>query len=160
MSNKTDFKVFPTKIKERKSGVIEREERFEYQYPIIMKYLKNKISGLNIGDFFKRIEGKNFAIYAITEFTELVCDDLKLYDDSIRLVYICDRNYQKFCKGYKDYQVVGIDNLVNDYNAGKIDKVLICNIFHANEIFDDLQSRGIALKDLVSVNSAIFNMKG
>lgn len=160
MSNKTDFNVFPTKIMERKNGVIAREERFEYQYPIILKYLKNKISGLNIGDFFDKIEGKNFAIYAITEFTDLVCDDLKSYDDSIKLVYICDRNYQKFCKGYKGYQVVGIDKMVKDYNARKIDKVLICNIFHANEIFEDLQNRGIALRDLVSINSAIFNMRG
>lgn len=138
-------------------GYIGKEERYQYQYPIIMRYLNNKINGWNVGDFLYEIGGRTVALYAITEFTELVINDLKRCDKPIEVVSICDKNSKKYEDGFHEYEVTDMDNLLALYQSKRVDKILICSIFHVNEIYADLMERGIGLNDLISVNSAIFN---
>lgn len=154
----TSLDIFP-KVREIKCSpdYIGKEERYQFQYPIIMRYLKNKISGWNIGDFLYEIGIQKVALYAITEFTELVINDLERCSKPIEVMLICDKNSKKYEEGYLEYEVTGIDNLLAYYKSKKIDKVLICSIFHVNEIFSDLMERGIRLDDMLSVNSAIVN---
>lgn len=149
--------IFPT-VQEviNKPNYVDVNERYQYQYPIIMRYLKNKIRGWGIGDFFEKNRVKKIVLYAVTEFTELVCDDLKNGDAFAELTYICDKNYMKFSEGYKGHQVVGIEKLLEDYEADEIEQIVVCSIFHANEIFEELLQRGIRLDDLVSINNIIF----
>ena len=140
-----------------KPDYIMLNERYQYQYPIIMQYLKNKIQGWGIDRFFIETGVKRVAFYAITEFTELACDDLQNKPSFIELAYICDKNYQKFAMGYKGYQVVGIEKLVKDYHAGIIDQIVVCSIFHINEIFEELLKRGVRLDNLISIINIIFS---
>ncbi|TCL58122.1 hypothetical protein EDD76_107238 [Kineothrix alysoides] len=154
--------MFP-KIQEpifKDNNYIDIAERYQYQYPIIMKYLKNKIDGWNIGDFLYEQGAQKIALYAITEFTELVAEDLEKCDKSIKIVAICDKNNQNHRNGFHQNEVIGIDKLVEEYESKKIDKILICSIFHANEIFYDLMERKIKLEDMITVSTAIFNGGG
>lgn len=151
--------VFPT-VQEpvfRDADYINTAERYQYQYPIIMRYLKNKINEWNIGDFLYEQGAQKIVLYAITEFTELVVEDLKRCKKPIKIAAICDKNKQKYIEGFQQYEVIGIDELMDGYESKKFDKILICSIFHVNEIFDDLMERKIELEDMISVNAAIFN---
>lgn len=150
--------IFP-KVKEvvENPTIVDKYERAQYQYSIVMRYLRNKIAGWKITDFLRGIETTNLAIYAITEFTDLICEDMQNEPNSECVKYICDKNADKYGNGYGKYAVVNIDRLIADYKQKKIDKVLICSIFHVNEIFEELINRGIALEDLISVTNAIFS---
>jgi hypothetical protein len=136
---------------------IDTVERYQYQYPIIMRYLKNKINDWNVGDFLYEQGAHKLVLYAITEFTELVIEDLKRCEKPIKIASICDKNNQKYIDGFQKYKVIGIDELVAGYESKKFDKILICSIFHANEIFTGLMERKIKLEDMISVSTAIFN---
>ena len=154
----TDNNIFPSRILEKAPGLIEREERYWYQYSIVLKYLKNKIANRNIFSFFEMIGVRKVALYAITEFTEMICDDLKNAREDVEVTYLCDRNAAKFKNGYKGIPVVEVEALVKDYRDGKVEKVMVCSVFHVNEIMDDLISKGVRAEDLVSVISVIFSL--
>jgi hypothetical protein len=154
--------MFPT-VQEpikRNDKYIDTVERYEYQYPIIMRYLKNKINDWNIGDFLYEQGAQKIVLYAITEFTELVIEDLNRCEKPIKIEAICDKNKQKYIDGFQQYEVIGIDELVERYESKKFDKILICSIFHSNEIFADLMKLKINLEDMIAVNAAIFNGRG
>lgn len=42
--------------------------------------------------------------------------------------------------------------MLQDYNAGQIDIIVIYNLLKMNEIFRELMERGIALGDIISIN--------
>lgn len=157
-----ELRMFP-EIREVTGSPADRNERYAYQCPIVMKYLKNKLNGWNIGVFLQEIRVKKVALYAVTEFTEYVVRDLesfknlKIKEATIDIVCICDRNYSKYKMGFHGCDVIGVDELTDAYKANKIDKILICSVFHVNEIFQDLMHRGVPLEDLISVTSAIFS---
>lgn len=157
-----NMNMFPTVQNPRiaDDNYIDTAERYEYQYPIIKRFLENKINEWNIGDFLYEQGAQNIVLYAITEFTEFVVDDLKRCERPIRISAICDKNNQKYMYGFQQHEVIGIDKLVAGYHAKKFDKILICSIFHVNKIFSDLMGRNIKQKDMISVSAAIFNGRG
>lgn len=151
--------MFPT-IQEpifSKDKYINTAERYQYQYPIIMRYLKNKINNWNIGDFLHEQGAYKVVLYAITEFTELVIDDLNRCENPMQIASICDKNNKKYIDGFHQFKVIGINELVAGYKTNEFDKILVCSIFHANEIYTDLMEREIKLEDIISINTAIFN---
>lgn len=139
-----------------KSDYINQEEKKLYQYPIIKRYLEKKINGWSISDFFARNGIEKIVLYAISEFTELVCNDIYSNKNFQDIIYICDKNYTKYLKGYKGFSVVGVDKLIEDYQDNRIDKIIICSIYSSNEIFDNLLEKGVELNDLITLNYIIF----
>lgn len=139
-------------------GIYAGAERDARIYPVIYRYLKNKIAGWNIGDFFNTLKKKNIAIYAVTEFADLMIDDLKAYDKDISVKNICDKNHINFPNSYKGINVVSIDVLVEQYIKKAIDIVVICSLFHENEIFDELVENNIEMRDIVSIVDIIFSI--
>lgn len=136
---------------------IDTDERHQYYYPIIMRYLKNKILGWNVGDFLYEQGVHNFALYAITEITRVVIMDLEKCNKPVKLNVICDKNYKKYSEGFFQHEVISITDLIDLYKMKKIDKIIICSIFYMNEIFGELMNGGVELEDVISINSAIFN---
>jgi len=151
-------KILPmVEIPKRDDNYVSKEERYQFQYPIIMKYLKKKVSGWNVADCLANMGGKKIAIYAITEFAELVCEDLKQNDKQVEIVCICDRNYTKFEGGYCGKEVIGPQEMIERYHKKEMDKILVCSIFHVNEIINELLGRGVELDDVISITTAIYN---
>ena len=148
--------VFPEEIMVPSSRTITREERFLYQYPVMVKYLKNKIEGKGFADFFKE-KKEGIALYAVSDFADLICDDVLQCGNEQLICYICDKNADGYKKGRKGYDVVSPDVLVRDYREGKVTKIVICSLIHENAIFKDLISRGIREEDLISVASVIYD---
>ena len=106
--------------------------------------------------FLNAIGLQKIALYAITEFTDLVYNDLFNSSSEIQIVYICDKNYRKFPNGFHLEKVIGIEELLKQYKDGKIDGVLNCSIFHENEVFRELISQGIQPKHIVSIVDCIY----
>lgn len=159
MSNIIDESLLFPKIQETGNDkkFVTKEERYQYQCPIILRYLRNKIAGWSIGDFFSELETKKYVIYAITEFADLVCDDLAESEIEVKPLYICDKNYMKYPGGHKGYKVNGIPKLVDDYKKGEVEKILLCNILRQQEIVNELLDNEIKMNDIISITSAVFS---
>lgn len=137
----------------------DRNERYCYQAPIVMRYLENKLRDWNISDFFDEVGAKRVALYAITEFTEYVLLDLAQTKDMEKVVCIGDKAYEKYRAGFKAVSVVSPEKVTSCYMQGEVDKIIICSVSHANAIFDDFIKQGVAPGDIITVTSAIFSYK-
>lgn len=132
-------------------------ERYCHQYPIIMKYLKKKINNRRLDDFFKSINANKVVLYAVTEFTDLVIEEL--LNENEQMIYaICDRAADKFSGYYKNCRVINIDDMITDYKNNCFDKIVVCSIFHEKEIIDEFCDKEIPLDDVVTVIQAIYWM--
>lgn len=147
--------INPTRTKR---GIMRDIERNGYLYPVVLRFLKNKIQGWSTADFFACIEKKDIAAYAITELTELLTDDIRNGGSEINIRYICDRRYSKYPGGYKGIEVIGMDKLIREYKAGVFNRIVICSVIHVNEIFGDLMEAGVAQGDIVSITDIIFSI--
>lgn len=150
--------MFP-KVKKviTKYNSADRDERYRYQCPIVMRYLENKLQGWNIGIFFEQIKARKIALYAVTEFTEYVLRDLQVSASKVDVICIGDRNYSRFPQGVYGKKVVSVEEIFERYRLGGIDKIVICSLFHENIILEDFMKRGVRQEDLIPVTSAIFS---
>lgn len=150
--------IFPLVDRDKiKPGIMEGNERHISLYPIVLKYLKNSLSGWNIGQFFEKIGKTKVALYALTEFSELVMMDVTNSKNDEVIVNICDKQYEKFPGEYYGKKVIGLSELILKYQKKEIDEIVICSIFHTNAIFDELIREGIDIKDIVSIGSILFS---
>ncbi len=146
--------IIPTDIQE---GYVGTEERYVYQYPIIMKYLKNKIANKKITDYLRGIDVDRVVLYAITEFTDLLIDDM--VDESPQMIWsLCDKKADKNGSLYKGFNMLNIDSMVSDYREKMFDKIIVCSIFHSNTIITDLVKRGVSMDDILTVTQVIYWM--
>lgn len=134
---------------------IQKDERYWYEFPVMMKYLKRKVKGWGIASFFEQMGVNKIALYAITDFTEITADDLK--KDGMEVVCICDKNKSKIFSDYCGYPLIGVDELVKKYHSAEIEKILVCSLMHEKYIFRDLMKQGVALEDIISISSAVFS---
>jgi len=140
----------------RKPGIVEQDERYRYQYPIILKYLQSKICGKSIVDGFNIAKPGATALYSITDLTGLICDDLiSLHSENI-INYVCDKNAKAHKRGYKGYTVINPEELVSKYNDGEIEYVVVCNVFREHEIINELVSLGMPLNRIIHLIDIIF----
>lgn len=148
--------VFPKDILLPSNRTITREERQLYQYPVMVQYLKKMIKGIRFADFFGE-KKDGVALYAISDFTDLICDDVLCSGNEKLICYICDKDADGYKKGRKGYSVVSPDVLVQDYREGKVTQIVICSLIHENAIFKELINRGIREEDLISIASVIYD---
>lgn len=149
--------IFPS-IKKCKypTNIISYEEKCIFHEKILSKYLKRLVNGWSINTFFLNEKIEKYILYSITDFTEIVCDDLK----HIELFVpgkICDRRASEYPEGYRGWEVVDIKKMIDLYQAGKVDKIIILSVLHENEIIDDLLCRGIDLNDLISLVNILWS---
>ncbi|HCT89978.1 MAG TPA: hypothetical protein DF613_01145 [Lachnospiraceae bacterium] len=122
---------------------------------ILLRYLNRAINGWSVADFLGVEKINEYALYAITDFTEIVCDDLE-HAGYFVPKGICDKRASEYPDGYKGRKVMDIDELTDLYFMGKIRKIIILSVLHENEIIDSLLCRGIALNDLISIVSILY----
>ncbi len=135
---------------------LDKETRSQYLYPIIMKYLQNIINGYDVSDFFETKGYRRVALYAVTDLTRILVQDINRYSSAVTVKCICDRNANAFENKVLDYNVIGLEQLLEQYQSGDIDCVVIGNVFAENAIFKSLLSKGIPQERILSINSVIF----
>lgn len=136
---------------------IGNEERLIYQYFLIKKYLENKLEGKQTSEFFLKNGIHSISLYAMTEFTSFLLKDIEKENSDMEVSYIIDRNAEKINRaGYLNREVIGIQDLCKKYESGYVKTIVICSIFHEQEVFRELILNGIQQEDLVSVIDVIF----
>lgn len=147
-------KYFPEVLR-TDSSFIGTKERYIYQYPLVMKYLKKKISGWNFWNFFDEFGEMTICVYANTEFTEMIMDDYRLYSGKTIVKYMSDRNYELYSDKYSDLKTLSPQEMIDLYKAGGIDYIIICSIFRLNDIYLELIDSGIKQDSLLCLSSII-----
>jgi len=133
------------------------QEQYYYQYPTVLRYLKNKVKGYKTEDFFEKSGYKKIAVYAGYDLSLLFCDDLR-NSKKVKIVCICDKNTVAFEGGYKGIKIVGIDELIGLYEKREIDCVVIGYLPYENVITRELLAKGIANKDILSLNHVVYGI--
>lgn len=133
------------------------KERMAFLYPSILKYLENKVNGLEVVDFLEQNNFKRIVIYAVTDLSKLLVRDIKTRESNVELLAICDRDYRRFENGVQGFPVIGIEELMSMYNKGQVDAIIVGNLIAENSIIKDLLNRGCSIDRVLSANSIIFS---
>lgn len=137
-------------------GRASQEKKCIFHERILYHYLKRKINGWNVADFLKEEKIEKYALYAVTEFTELFIRDL-VKNDGRKPEIICDKNAESFCLDVNGYMVISPEKLVCLYKNRKIEKIIIMSVLHENEIIDEMLKKGILLNDIISFVSILYS---
>ena len=138
----------------RKTDMI--TNKYIYCYPILLKCFKNIIQNKSILDPIIGIKVHNIGLYAINEFMDYVLEDenIKKFFE----VRLYDRDAHRYSFEHAGKKVGDIQKLLNDYKAIQIDKIIICNLTHGNEIARDFINLGIDNKDIVVLDALIYGI--
>ena len=146
----SDEKCFPDTVLIKHSiNFIGQQERYIYQYPLVMEYLKKKIEGRKVKTFLKEIGANKVVLYAMTEFMELMVEELA---NDEKIVYaVSDKIAERLVPQYSEMSIMDMERLLEEYKKHSFDKLVICSVFHRNEIIEELQKRGILLADMITI---------
>lgn len=149
-------KLFPEVDKNSiKSGIA--SQRDVLYYPIILKYLKNVLNGWHIAEFCMKMEKKNIALYAITEFTDLILDDFRNSSSLDYIEGIYDRNSIKYNNKYRGIQLNSVDTMLQNIKENKIDCIIICSFNSENAIFSELiENKNVDRHMIFSITEILF----
>lgn len=145
------------KIVDRQSDI--SKDKMIYEYPIMMKYLRNKVNGWSICDFLADYKYTKIALYAVTELMDLVIDDIACNQKEFIKVTICDTNADRFSGGHKNHSVIDANKLLTQYQEGNFDCVIVCSLIHENDIIKALMHKGISQNTIISMTSIIFSVE-
>ena len=73
-------------------------------------------------------------------------------------IVLCDKFYAKYPHGFEGKQVVSINKMVELYRDEKVDMIIICTVFHANEVISELVDLGIPLDNMITGMNLISNL--
>lgn len=135
---------------------IDEKEVAWYQYPTILKYLRNRLRGYETNYFFRKMGWHKVALYAINELTELLYLDITNSNSDVEITCICDKQYTAFVNGYQGNSVIGVEELSRRYQNGEIDCIVVGSVIHENNIIQELAMKGCDLDRVLSINSVIY----
>lgn len=151
-----EAEIFPkTRRCEYPADAITYEQKCLFHEKLLLKYLKKAVNGWSVQNFLSAEKIDQYVLYAITDFTEIVCEDLG-HKGSGSSGKICDKRASCYPEKYKGWEVITIEEMMGLYGKGQINKVVIMSVLHENEIISDLLYRGIALNDLISIVSILY----
>ena len=137
-------------------GYVEPAEWFSFQYPFVKKYLLRKLDEWTACNFLRALNCKNVVLYAVTDLAEIMGRDIIQSATDVRLLYFACNDAHRHKDGFLGREVHDIFSLKEDYLDGKIDKIVVCSLFHVNEIFRELMNAGIRLNDLISFTTILY----
>lgn len=132
-------------------------ERQRTQYPILYQYLKRQMSDKPVLSTIRRLGLKRVALYALTDITELVLEELKSAWDEFEICAAC-RNEERFEKtGWRGLRVLGASELCRLEADGELDGVIVCNPPRENSIISDLLKLGFPLRKIYTIGAIVFD---
>lgn len=132
-------------------------ERQRTQYPILYEYLKRQVSDRPVLSTIRRLGLRRVALYALTDMTQLVLEDMRSAGDEFT-VYAACRNEWRFEKtGWQGLKVLSASELCRMEDAGKLDGVIVCNPPKENCIISDLTKAGFPIKKVYTIGALVFD---
>ena len=129
-------------------------ERNLHYYPYLLQCLENVQKRKSIVAFLKKNSIDRVGLYAINEFMDYIIRDIEI--DSLEELRVYDKNAQRYESGHLGQAVCDFDMLIEDYKNSLISKIIICNLYHANEIANSLICKGVKGEDIISVDMLIY----
>lgn len=121
-------------------------DQFAYINDTLTKWIKNKISGVSIGDRLWSMSIRMVAIYGMGEIGKAVYQDIK--ESKVCVNCFIDKNAGRYPNGYENLDVLGLDQVQ------QIDDkcyILITPEFFFSDILLDLLERSVPLERIVSL---------
>ncbi|WP_051563196.1 Coenzyme F420 hydrogenase/dehydrogenase, beta subunit C-terminal domain [Butyrivibrio sp. LB2008] len=134
-------------------GKITNEVRRDYYYPIIYKYLENKINGVEISDRIKKRKIKKIILYGVTDILQIVIKDLNECEGID--IAIADRNWEFYKESYPEFEVISKERIPTLIEQDKADAVIICNLLREKQIMEELFECGVPDSRVISIASFI-----
>ena len=130
--------------------------RSVFYYPILKKCLENSQMGRNVADFFLNMGVTRVGFYAVNEFMDYVLRDTSVS----RLTKLClyDLHYEKYNESYYGRRVFSAEQVIHDYKESNIEKVVICNLTFADDIYRYLNDNGVRDEDIMTIDTLIYGM--
>lgn len=140
-----------------KTGILVGNQHEILYYPIVLKYLKNVLNGWHIVDFCMKMGKNKVALYAMTEFTDLILDDFSNSTSMDYIEGIYDRNSFNLNKNYRGIELNNVDTMLRNIKENKIDCIVICSFNNENAIFKELVEKKKVDRHMVfSISEILF----
>ena len=153
-----DNEIFPQIVVAsiENSGKAKYEEKCLFHERILYRYLTRKIEKWSVVDFLRTEKIEKYALYAVTDFTDLFIADLR-ENNGLFPVVISDKKANRISYEILGYVISPPEEMINLYKDGKIQKVIVMSILHENEIISELLKKGILQQDLISIVSVLYS---
>ncbi|WP_024866218.1 hypothetical protein [Butyrivibrio sp. FCS014] len=138
------------------SDIKQQINRNVFYYPILKKCLENAQLNKYVADVFMSMGVTRVGFYAVNEFMDYALRDSSI--TSLATVRIYDLHNEKFQGLYLGKKVLSADQAVNDYLNSEIEKIVICNLSFAEEIYNSLVNKGINKKDVLTIDALIYGV--
>lgn len=149
--------IFPQLVEiSEKKDKISYERKCLIHEKLLYRYLERKIEGWSVKNFLKAEKIEKYALYAITDFTNLFMADLRK-NNGVEPKIISDKKANKISYDMLGYVILPPEDMVNLYKCGKIRKVIVMSVLHKNEIIDELLKKEILLQDIISIVSVLYS---
>lgn len=152
-----DESIFPRIFEMQETEVrASYEKKCFYHERFLYRFLTKKIEGWGVKNFLESEEIGQYALYAVTDFTNLFMKDLEKNGGKKPRI-ICDKNFNKFRRIIGGYVVSNPEELVDLYKSENIQKIIVMSIIHENEIMEELLKKGIQIGDMISIVSVLYS---
>ena len=134
-----------------------KEEKYSLEYPVIKKYLENKIYGKDITNLLLQLGKKKIGLCGLNYLADFLYMDIKDNHEGLEVVCVSDKNYLNFCEGFQGYSVMSNDRIIEEYHRGTVDTFIICSIINCNEMIETLINKKVKNEDIISIVTLIYN---
>lgn len=121
-------------------------EQYAYMHDTLMKWLKNKINGISLGEKLLEMNVCRVAIYGANELGKMVYHDMK--NSAMSVSAFIDKNAEKYPESIEGIPVMGLPKI------SFLDKecyVLVTPEYYFREILLDLLQGGISQERIISL---------
>lgn len=133
------------------------KEQNAFGYPILFRYLNNKVRGKEIAEFFRCNQYRSVSIYGLGlhyNLGELLYEDIKHTD--IEVKYFIDKYlWGKYPDGISGIPVVSPQKLPY---LEPVDVIVITPVFYSNEIMDELTFIGIEAEKIITLTDIVYGL--
>ena len=128
------------------------DDWYIYLFRYLKKYINKILEGWSVKDFFENIPVDKLAVYTDTVFTDVLVGDLKR--SAKEPICVSDKKFE-IEENDENVCFLPPSTLFEKYKAGKISKIIVCGMFHENEIMDFLLTMGFELDDVITLSTIL-----
>lgn len=124
-------------------------EQYAYMHDTLMKWLKDKVAGVSLGQKLRGMGISGVAVYGANELGQMVCHDI---EDSVTISAYIDKNASRFQGMVDGKRVLDLEHL------GLLPEdcsILVTPEFYFREIMEDLTERGIVMERILSLSMVV-----
>lgn len=137
-----------------RSGGRNEKDRYAYNYLTVEQFLKIKVYGKNLSDFFEKNNFKNIAICGVDSLGQLLSEELK--ETSVNVKYFVDDSFIKMPFGMDGIKVISANDIRTDKD---IDVFVIASLFEGNDIIDRLLQNKVNIDKIISLSDVVYGLE-